>query len=107
MIRWMGWILALVLTVGLTVADPFTPKTGRSALHENLANPKEGQKSVALNGEQGQLTLNLSGQTIHPNSQGRQPHVALISIPGQIGLEMGTVALNIVQARCDAIRMER
>lgn len=94
MIRRMGWILAFVLTVGLTAADTFIPKTGGSALHGYLTSQTEGQKTVAMTEEQGRLSVNLSDYTIHPGSQGRQPHVALISIPDQIELEMETAAFE-------------
>ena len=94
MIRRMGWILAFVLTVGLTVADTFIPKTGGSALHGYLTSQTEGQKTVVMTQEQGRLSVNLSDYKIQPDSQGRQPHVALISIPGQIELEMETAAFE-------------
>jgi membrane-bound ClpP family serine protease len=94
MIRWMGWILAFVLTVGITVADTFTPKSGGTALHGYLTSRTDGQKTVVVTQEQGQLSLNLSDYKIQPDSQGRQPHIGLISLPGQIELEMETTAFE-------------
>jgi ATP-dependent protease ClpP protease subunit len=94
MIRRMGWILAFVLTVDMAVGDTFIPKSGGSALHGYLTSQTEGAKTIVVTQEQGQLSVNLSDYKIQPDSQGRKPHVAVISIPGVIELEMETAAFE-------------
>jgi membrane-bound ClpP family serine protease len=94
MIRRAGWILAFVMTVGMTAADTFIPKSGGSALHGYLTSRIEGSKTVVVTQEQGSVSLYLQDYKIQPDSQGRQPQIALISIPGEIELEMETTAFE-------------
>ena len=90
----MGWILAFVLTVSTTVADTFIPKSGGTALHGYLTSHTDGQNTVVITQEQGQLSVNLSDYKIQPDSRGRQPHIGLISLPGEIELETETTAFE-------------
>jgi hypothetical protein len=94
MIRRIGWILAFVLTVGITLGDTLIPKSGGLTLHGYLTSQTEGPKTVVITQEQDRLSVNLTDYKIQPDSHGRQPHVALISIPGQIELEAETAAFE-------------
>lgn len=94
MVRWVGWILAVFLTVEITVADTFVPRSGGPALHGYITSQTEGQKTVVVTPDHGILSLDMADYKIQRDSQGRQSHVALISIPGEIELEMETTAFE-------------
>jgi membrane-bound ClpP family serine protease len=94
MIRPMGWIALLILTVGMTRADTFSPKSGGSPLHGYMTSKTEGSQTVVVTQEKGSVSLNLSDYKIQPDTQGRQPNIALVSILNEIDLEMETAAFE-------------
>lgn len=94
MVRWVGWILTVLLAVDITAADTFVPRSGGPAIHGYITSRTEGHKTVVVTPDQGVLSLDLADYKIQRDGQGRQSHVALISLPGEIELEMETTAFE-------------
>ncbi len=94
MVRQVGWILGVFLTVGTTVADTFVPRSGGAILHGYATSQSQGSKAIVVTPEQGPVPLNLAEYQVRIDSQGRQSHIALIGLYDEIKLEMEATAFE-------------
>ncbi|MBN1126330.1 MAG: hypothetical protein JXA82_15090 [Sedimentisphaerales bacterium] len=89
-------VLALVLFgIGTdSIADTFIHRRNRQVLHGYATSRILGEKTTIQTTEKGPIQVNLAEYEVRPDTQGRNNHVAVLSIPDSIDLEFEVAAFE-------------